>query len=65
MKTNFLDMWYGDSPHDADKIDIFFCDCDAVYRGNIYKAGKIIGDYAAADSTRIEAMFPQLKINWG
>ncbi len=65
MKTNFLDMWYGDSPRDADKIDIFFCDCDAVYRGNIYKAGKIIGDYATADSTRIETMFPQLKINWG
>ena len=65
MKTNFLDMWYGDSPRDADKIDIFFCDCDAVYRGNIYKAGKIIGDYSTADSTRIETMFPQLKINWG
>ena len=64
MKTNFLDMWYGDSPRDADKIEIFFCDRDAVYRGNIYKAGKIIGDYATADSAQIETMFPQFNINW-
>ena len=26
MKEKYLDMWYGDSPRDADKIDIFFSD---------------------------------------
>ena len=31
-----LDMWYGDSPHNADKIDIYFSDLDCIDRGNNY-----------------------------
>ena len=49
-----LDMWYEDSPLDADKIDIFFSDLDCIYRGNIYKNGKIIGDYSAKETKLIE-----------
>ena len=60
-----LDMWYGDSPRDADKIDIFFSDLDCIYRGNIYQNGRIIGDYAAEGAEQIERMFPQLVFNWG
>lgn len=60
----YLDMWYGDRPRDADKIDVFFSDLDFIYRGNIYKNGRIIGDYAAEDSAQIERMFPQLIFNW-
>lgn len=59
-----IDMWYGDEPSDADKIDVFFSDTDCVYRGNIYKKGKIIGDYICNDSVKLEDMFPQLKFNW-
>ena len=59
-----LDMWYGDSPSDADKIDVFFSYLDCIYRGNIYKNGCIIGDYAAKDAAQIEKMFPQLSFNW-
>lgn len=43
MKEKYLDMWYGDSPRDADKIDIFFSDLDCIYRGNIYKTGELLG----------------------
>lgn len=64
MKEKYLDMWYGDSPRDADKIDVFFSDLDCIYRGNIYKNGHIIGDYAAKDAAQIEKMFPQLVFNW-
>lgn len=59
-----IDMWYGDKVADADMIDISFCDLDSVYRGNIFKAGKIIGDYATTDSVALEDAFPQLSFNW-
>lgn len=59
-----IDMWYGDSPRDADRIDIYFSDLDCMYRGNIYRNGRPIGDYATRDAHTIERMFPQLRINW-
>lgn len=60
-----LDMWYGDDPKTADKIDIYFSDCDCLYRGNIYKNGKIIGDYSTECTDWLEKKFPQLVFNWG
>ena len=59
-----IDMWYNDKPTDADKIDVFFNDLDCKHRGNIYKAGKIIGDYVCTDSTELEKVFPQLIFNY-
>ena len=59
-----IDMWYNDKPTDADQIDVFFYDLDCEYRGNIYKTGKIIGDYVCTDSTELEKVFPQLVFNW-
>lgn len=59
-----VDMWYGDRITDADKIDVFFSDADCLYRGDIYKNGKRIGDYVCDDSVQIEREFPNLKINW-
>lgn len=41
-----IDMWYGDKLSDIDKYDVFWSDCDLVYRGSFYKDGKIIGDYS-------------------
>lgn len=64
MQKLHIDMWYGDAKEDADKIDICFSDCDCVYRGNIWKNGKIIGDYYCADSLILEKLFPQLVFNW-
>lgn len=59
-----IDMWYGNKPTEADKIDITFNDLDARCRGNIYKQGRIIGDYTCTNSTLLEKVFPQLVINW-
>ena len=59
-----IDMWYNDKPTDADNVNVFFYDLDCEYRGNIYKAGKIIGDYVCTDSTELEKVFPQLVFNW-
>lgn len=60
-----IDMWYDDTPGEADKIDIQFYPNEARYRGNIYKNGKMVGDYWATNSTAIEKRFPQLVFNWG
>ena len=60
-----IDMWYGDKKGDADRISIFFNDCDCAYFGNIYKNGRIIGDYSCSDSMQLEKLFPQLVFNWG
>ena len=59
-----IDMWYGDSYTEADKIDICFYDNESEYRGNIYKNGKIIGDYVCNDSVKLEKCFKQLTFNW-
>jgi hypothetical protein len=59
-----IDMWYGDNQKEADKIDISFYPNVCEYRGNIYKNGKIIGDYSCKDSVLLEKAFPQLSFNW-
>lgn len=59
-----IDMWYGDKHTEADRISISFSDIDCVYRGNIYKEGKCIGDYEANDSVELEKTFSQLHFNW-
>lgn len=60
-----FDMWYGDSPRDADKVTILFYPNIGEYRGNILKDGRIIGDYSAKSWEKVEKMFPQLYFNWG
>ena len=59
-----IDMWYGDNHTEADKIDICFYDNECKYRGNIYKDGKIIGDYVCNNSVELENKFKQLTFNW-
>ena len=59
-----IDMWYGDNHTEADKIDITFYDNACEYRGNIYKNGKMIGDYVCNDSIELEETFNQLHFNW-
>ena len=59
-----INMWYNDTPKEADKIDITFYPNDGEYRGNIYKNGKIIGDYSCNDSVELEKYFNHLHFNW-
>lgn len=60
-----IDMWYGDLASEAEKIDISFYPNEGRYRGNIYKGGRIVGDYWATCSTALEKRFPHLVFNWG
>ena len=57
-----IDMWYGDDIKDVDEVTYTFYDRDCEYRGNLYKNGKMIGDYSTQDSTEIEKTFTWL--NW-
>lgn len=59
-----IDMWYGNSHKEADKIDITFYPNDGECRGNVYKDGKIIGYYACDDSVELENTFSQLTFKW-
>lgn len=59
-----IDMWYGDSHKQADKITVSFYPNDGEYRWNIYINGKIVGDYICNDSVELENSFPQLIFNW-
>ena len=59
-----VDMWYGNVKEEADGISITFYPNGGEYRGNIYKDGKIIGDYTCKSSVELEAAFPQLEFNW-
>ena len=59
-----IDMWYGDSHTEADKIDVVFYPNDGEYRGNIYKDKKMIGDYVCNNSIELEETFSQLHFNW-
>lgn len=59
-----VDVWHGDDHKKEDKIDITFYSNDGVYRGNIYKDGKIVSDYTCNDSLELEKAFPQLTFNW-
>ena len=60
-----IDLCYGNSPADVDRISIAFNDLDATYRGNLYSGGQIIGDYVSTDSVELEKRFPQLRFYWG
>lgn len=57
-------MWYGNLYTEADKIDITFYPNAGLYRGNIYKDGNIIGDYACNDSVKLEKTFNWLNFKW-
>lgn len=53
-----IDLWYGNTLDDVEKIDCFFSDCDGVYRGNMYDADGIpIGDYLTTVSLEVERTF--------
>lgn len=59
-----VDMWYNNTLDEVDKIDVVFYPNDGEYRGNIYKNGKMIGDYTCNDSVLLENVFSQLVFNW-
>lgn len=57
-----LNMWYNDDPNTIDSITYTFYANDGQYRGNLFKAGRIVGDYTADNSVDIEKRF-DVKLN--
>lgn len=55
-----IDMWYKNNPKEITGIDWSFSDLDCVYRGNLYKDGKTIGDFIADTMQEVQEAFPQL-----
>lgn len=55
-----IDMWYEYKPEEVTGINWSFYGYDVVYRGNLYKNGKTIGDFTADTMQEVQEAFPQL-----
>ncbi|MGO5421841.1 hypothetical protein [Mediterraneibacter faecis] len=55
-----IDMWYEYNPEEVTGINWSFYGYDVVYRGNLYKNGKTIGDFTADTMQEVQEAFPQL-----
>lgn len=58
-----IDMWYGDKLSDVDNIDGSWSDLDLIYRGNLYKNNRIIGDYSCNDISELYKKLDSLAVN--
>ena len=59
-----IDFWYGDGIEAVAMVDSFYNGCVCV--GNLYNSdGKVIGDYVADDSAKVEKMFPGIFGRYG
>lgn len=56
-----IDMWYEYKPEEVTGINWSFYGYDVVYRGNLYKDEKMIGDYEADTMQEVKKAFPQLE----
>lgn len=55
-----IDMWYEYKPEEVTGINWSFYGYDVVYRGNLHKNGKTIGDFTADTMQEVQEAFPQL-----
>lgn len=55
-----IDMWYDHKPEEVTGIDWSFSDLDCVYRGNLYKSNRYIGDCEADTMQEVQKSFPHL-----
>lgn len=56
-KKMIIDLWYDDTLQECDGLTYSFSDCDCVYRGNILKNGRFVGDYTTSDFQKIEKLY--------
>lgn len=55
------DLWYSDTLTDCDGLTYSFSDIDCVYRGNIVKNGRFVGDYTARNFQAVEDLYARMK----
>lgn len=56
-KKMIIDLWYGDALQECDGLTHSFSDYDCVYRGNIIKNGRFVGDYTTGNFQEIEKLY--------
>ncbi len=56
----FIDLWCGDTIGECSDLTYSFSDCDCVYRGNIIKDGRFVGDYTTCDFREIEKLYSRM-----
>lgn len=56
-----IDLWYFDTLTDCDGITCSFSDVDCVYRGNIVKNGRFVGDYTARNFQAVKDLYARMK----
>ena len=57
-----IDIWYGDVYNsNTDTVSVCFYPNDCIYRGNIKRGGKYIGDFSGDNSVEIARRF---NIKW-
>lgn len=55
-----INMWYEYKPEEVTGINWSFYGYDVVYRGNLYRDGKTIGDFTADTMQEVCRAFPHL-----
>lgn len=55
-----VDMWFGDSLLEADKVNYYWSNLTLRYQGNIWKGGRMVGDFWATEFEGMKMLFPQL-----
>lgn len=51
-----IDLQYGDKIKDCTSLNCSFYDLDCVYRGNIMKNGRFVGDFVTDDFREVEKL---------
>ena len=59
----YIDLWYGDDLKDITNATFTFYPNEAEYRGNLYKDGKAVGDFATTDGIEMHNLFVQIIAN--
>lgn len=60
IRKIIIDLWYGDTIRECSGLTYSFSDCDCVYRGNIIKNGRFVGDYTTSDFREIEKLYSRM-----
>lgn len=53
-----FDFWYNDTLETITGASASFYPNEGIYRGNLFKDGRIVGDYVSDNSVEIEDTFP-------
>lgn len=59
-----VDIWYKEERQNITGMDCFFSDLSCSYSGHFYAGSRMVGDYAARDSSEVERIAASFNIPW-